>query len=197
MSGNFIVSNSDSDPTIIKGDNAILSNRYAGALLDLAEKDGLIDVVMADMDKVKALWQESPDFRTIASDPRIGSEKIIKIVDDAISPLKLNELTRKFLLVAAGNHRLNIIPVFVQKFIEAVNVKRGEFSAKVCVASSLSEEQYKKLSEKLASALGGNVKLFVKEDPSILGGLTVQVGSQLFDASIRTQLEHMERSLRK
>ena len=190
------MSNNASDPIVIQGDNAILSDRYAGALLELAEKDGLIDAVVADMDKIKVLWEESSDFRTIASDPRLDSKSIQKVVDSIVSVAELNELTRRFLLVAARNHRLNIIPVVIQKFIEDVNTKRGEFSARVRVASSLSDEQYKKLAKKLSSMLGGKVKLLVKEDPSILGGLTVQIGSQLFDASVKTQLEHMERSLR-
>ncbi|MCL2473400.1 MAG: ATP synthase F1 subunit delta [Alphaproteobacteria bacterium] len=189
------MSNNAADPIVIQGDTAILSDRYAGALLELAEKEGLVDAVALDVDKIKVLWEESADFRSIASDPRLDSKSNEKIVDSIVSAAELNELTRKFLLVAARNHRLNIIPVFIQKFTEALNIKRGEFSARVCVASSLSDEQYKKLADKLSSVLGGKVKLVVKEDASILGGLTVQIGSQLFDASVKTHLEHMERSL--
>jgi len=189
------MSNNNSEQMVMSGTNAILSERYAGVLLELADEKGLIDDVSNDVEKLFAVWNESGDFREIASDPRLDANNIKRIVENLSKALELNDLTKRFLLAAAHNHRLNIIPAFVQKFREELSTKRGEFSAKVCVASALSDSQYKKLADKLSSVLNGKVNLFVKEDPEILGGMTVQVGSQLFDASVKTQLAHMERSL--
>ena len=81
-------------------------------------------------------------------------------------------------------------------FLEEVAARRGEYQADVRTARPLSPAQRDALIAALGAVTGGKINLTVVEDPSILGGLTVKLGSQFIDASVKTKLEHLERSLR-
>ena len=61
----------------------------------------------------------------------------------------------------------------------------------------MSEDQKQKLLVALGAAVGRKVSLHVEEDVSLLGGLTVKMGSQFIDASVKTKLDLLERNLRK
>jgi F-type H+-transporting ATPase subunit delta len=65
---------------------------------------------------------------------------------------------------------------------------RGEVTAKVTSAHPLTAEQLKTLTANLKTRVGRDVAVATTVDPAILGGLVVQLGSQLIDGSIRTRL---------
>lgn len=75
-------------------------------------------------------------------------------------------------------------------------VKRGEFTALVTVAKSMSKEQEEKLSAQLGKMMSGTVKLVVEQDPSLIGGMVIKMGSRLIDASVKGKLARIERQLK-
>lgn len=187
---------SDSSTLAVAGETAILAARYVEALFELAEQKGALDAVLADLAALKGLWKDSAEWRFIATDPRIGAADAEKAVAKAAVAAKLHKLTANFLAVLAQNHRLNLLPLLIEKFMDAVSAKRGEFRADVRVAKPLSDEQRDKLSSLLSSAIKGTVRLSMINDPSIIGGLTVKVGSQFIDGSVKTKLDLLERKLK-
>ena len=70
--------------------------------------------------------------------------------------------------------------------------RRGEISAEVTSAQSLSEDQARAVEEALQRVEGRNVALSMKVDPALIGGMVVQVGSRMIDSSIKTQLDRMK-----
>ncbi len=180
----------------VSGDISVLAERYIGALFELAEQGGILDTVLSDMTGLRDLWNKSAELRFIAMDPRIGSEDVVKAAKTVAATAKLNKLTSNFIAVLAQNHRLNLLPVLIERFLDDVSAKRGEFRADVRVARPIAQDQVHKLSSLLSAATGGKIRLSMIEDPSIVGGLTVKVGSQFIDASIKTKLDLLERSLK-
>jgi len=84
----------------------------------------------------------------------------------------------------------------VEKFFEELDIRRGEFVAHVRVARKMPDAQLDALSASLSAAISGKVRLSVMEDPSIIGGMTVRLGSQFIDASVKTRLDRLECTLR-
>jgi F-type H+-transporting ATPase subunit delta len=68
-------------------------------------------------------------------------------------------------------------------------------AARVTAAHDLSKEQLLQLRASLSDAIGKTVTLDVRTDAGLLGGLIVQVGSTVYDGSIRSQLDDMKRRL--
>ncbi len=190
------VSENSTASSPVSGDNAVLVERYIDALFDLAEQEGAVDAVVSDMLNLRKLWNESPEWRFIASDPRLNHETVTSIVQKVAETAKVDKITANFLHIVAQNRRLNLLPMLINGLMSEVSERRGEYRADVRVAHPLTEEQGDKLKALLSAATGGQIKLAVTEDPTILGGLTVKVGSQYIDASIKTRLDRLERTLR-
>jgi len=185
-----------SDAAPRAGDKATLAHRYVGSLYDLAEQENAVDVVAADMRALRRLWEECAEWRFIASDPRLSNEAVGAAAHEVSTMTKMSKLTSNFLSVVAQNRRLSLLPALIDGFLEEVAIRRGEYKVNVRTAQALSPLQRDNLIASLSKTMGGKIHMNVIEDPSILGGLTVKLGSQFIDASVKTKLEHLERSLR-
>ena len=102
----------------------------------------------------------------------------------------------KFLGVLAENRRLADLPKMIDAFDAIVADHRGEVTAKVTSAHPLSAAQLKELTANLKSRVGRDVTVAATVDPAILGGLVVQLGSQLIDGSIRTRLNSFAQAMK-
>jgi len=82
-------------------------------------------------------------------------------------------------------------------FAELVAEKRGQLSAEVISAVALDGERTKAVEQAVAKMAGADsVQLALRVDPSLIGGLVVRIGSQMFDASIKTKLKRLEAAMK-
>ncbi len=181
---------------LLAGDDAALVARYVGSLYTLAEQENAVDAVVADIRGLRRLWGESAEWRFIANDPRIPHQSVCDATATVAKSSGFNKLTANFLSVVATNRRLNILPALVEGFLAEVAKRRGEYHADIRAARALTNQQHESLVASLTAVMGGKVHINVIEDPSILGGLTIKLGSQLIDASVKTRLDHLERKLK-
>ncbi len=171
--------------------------RYAQALYDLAEQDGAVAAVEADLRGLDQARADSPDFRRLLDSAVIGHEDkargLLAIADAA----QVSSLTRKFLGLLGGNGRVAALPAVASAFRRIAAEKRGATAAEVVTAIALTPAQRDGIAAALRQAIGRDPEMIMRVDPSILGGLRVKVGSRLFDASLRTRLDQMRFALRR
>lgn len=177
------------------GDLAILAGRYATALYALADQDKVVDAVTLEMRALRRLWDECAEWRMVAVDPRLTQTESDRLVSVVVKSCGLGSLSTNFVLLVGKNRRLAALPAMIDRFLADVASRRGEHHADVRTAKALTSAQRDALVASLAAATGGKVHLSVVEDASILGGLTVKIGSQFIDASVKTKLDRLERSL--
>lgn len=165
-----------------------LTGRYASALFDLARESNAIDGVQKSLATLKAALTDSADLAALVSSPVVGRADAAKAIAAVAASLKLDSLTGKFLGVLAENRRLADLSGMIDAFNAIVAAHRGEVTAKVTSAHPLSADQLSALAANLKTRVGRDVQIATTVDPAILGGLVVQLGSQLIDGSIRTRL---------
>lgn len=165
-----------------------LAGRYASALFDLARESNAIDSVKKSLADLRVGLAESADLSALIASPVVGRTDAAKAIEAVAKAMKLDSLTAKFLGVLAENRRLADLPKMIDAFDAIVADHRGEVTAKVTSAHPLTAEQLKTLTANLKSRVGRDVTVAATVDPAILGGLVVQLGSQLIDGSIRTRL---------
>ncbi|PQM26131.1 F0F1 ATP synthase subunit delta [Sphingopyxis lindanitolerans] len=165
-----------------------LAGRYASALFDLARESNAIDGVQASLATLKAALADSADLAALVSSPIVGRTDAANAIGAVAKAMKLDSLTTKFLGVLADNRRLADLVGMIDAYNRIVAAHRGEVTAKVTSAHPLSAEQLKALAANLKTRVGRDVQIATHVDPAILGGLVVQLGSQLIDGSIRTRL---------
>jgi F-type H+-transporting ATPase subunit delta len=181
---------------IIAGDEAVLARRYARALVELADEQKQIDAVTADLGMLQHMVAGSPEFNAIANHPRLSETQLLSATKKVAAAAKLGALSANFIGLLAKNRRLSLLNSVADIFLDQIAERRGEFTADVTTARPLSPTQQDALTAKLSAWTGGKVHLAIQNDPSLLGGIVVKMGSKLIDASLKTKLARLERALK-
>jgi len=175
---------------------ASLSGRYATALFELARDAKAIDAVEKSMRAIAQAVRESADLKALTSNPVLSRSDAKKAIAAVAKAMKLDALTAKTLGVLADNRRLNETAAVARAFSTLAAAHRGEVTAEVTSAHALSAAQTKALLASLKSRVGSTVAIQTKVDPSLLGGLTVKIGSQMIDNSIKTRLNTLANAMK-
>ncbi len=176
-----------SNKVIVSG----LAGRYARALFDLANESKALEKVEADLSKLISMLDESAEMRTFVSSPIYGRKEQISAVSAVAKLADLGDIATKFLGVLAANRRLNILSSVIAGFSQFMSKHRGEISAEVTSAYELTKTQLKELKKELMASVGHDVTIDAVVDESLLGGLTVKVGSLMVDSSLKTKLDNL------
>ena len=168
-----------------------ISGRYAVALFELADEAKALDAVESDLSELKAMTAESADMRDLVTSPLYSREQQSKGIAGVAQAAKLHALTEKFLGVLAANRRLSALGAIISSFEKLLAHHRGEVKAEVVSARKLTKKQLGDLEKKLKLAVGHDVAIDATVDESLLGGLTVQVGSRMVDDSLKTKLNNL------
>ncbi len=178
------------------GITASLAGRYALALYALADEQGTVATIEGDLGRVSSAIAESADLAKLLHDPELSRDAATRAIAAVSGVLALDPLTAKFLGVLAGNRRLNRLTEVIAAFAAIAADARGEVTADVTTAHPLSNEQLAALTARLARREGRAVTLRTHIDPALLGGLVVQIGSQMIDGSIRTRLNSLAQAVK-
>ena len=169
-----------------------VGGRYAQALFDLANDENKLAAVEADLKALKSMSADSKDLRTLLASPAFSAEDKGKALSALAAKAKLNPVTRKFLGLLAANGRASALASVITGFENLAATARGAVSAQVTTAVPLTAAQSKGVAAALRTALGKDPEIETRVDPSLLGGIKVQVGSRLFDASLRSKLDSLK-----
>jgi F-type H+-transporting ATPase subunit delta len=175
---------------------ASLAGRYATALFELARDAKAIDAVEKSLSAVASAINESADLKALTSSPVLTRTDGTKAIAAVAKSMKLDALTTKTLGVLAQNRRLSETAAVARAFTALAASHRGEITAEVTSAHALSAAQMKTLAAKLKARVGSDVAIQTKVDPSLLGGLTVKIGSQMIDTSIKTRLNTLANAMK-
>jgi F-type H+-transporting ATPase subunit delta len=178
-----------------------LAERYAQALLALADDrrkadPGVADRIATDLDRLFALWRDDEAFRAFVADPRLDSASQKKGAFAILDRAGIGGDVRNLVGVLVANRRLSALPQVAQAFGALLATRRGQQTAHVTSAHSLTDTQRAQISARLTEAGFSGVKLSEQVDPSILGGLIVRIGSRLYDNSIKSKLQRLQYAMK-
>jgi len=171
--------------------------RYATALFELAREEKAVDAVKADLDKFEGLLNESADLKRLVRSPVFSADVQQKALVAVLAKAGIGGITAKFLNVLTANRRLFVVSDVIRGIRGLVAKFKGEATADVTVAETLSDKNLDSLKTALKSVTGKDVVLNVKVDPSIIGGLVVKLGSRMVDSSLRTKLNSIKHAMKE
>jgi len=175
--------------------SSIVSQRYAKALIEMAEEGKKLDKVEKDLNDLSSMIQGSVDFSETIRSPLNNQEALFKAMDAISTKAKFQDITKNFLGVLVQNRRLDILPRIIDAFNAALDERRGAITVNVEVAQDLTAKQLKDLQDAISKAMGKDVAVNAKVEPGILGGMVVTVGSTMIDDSVRRKLERLKVSM--
>ena len=180
------------EPTSVSG----LAGRYATALFELARETDTIEAVAADLASVRAMLRESADLRRAARSPLIARAEKSAAMAALAQRARLGKPVAGFLGVAARNGRLFALEAAIRAFDALLARHRGEIDAEVVTARPLDAKRTAAIAGALARASGRHVLSKARVDETLLGGLTVRLGSRMIDASVRARLRALEAAMK-
>ncbi|MGA2337564.1 MAG: ATP synthase F1 subunit delta [Terriglobales bacterium] len=165
---------------------------YARAFADVVmTKSNLLDParMLQELHGIEALLKESDPLRRVLENPSIpGNSK--RAVLDAITPrLGTTRQVRNFVAIITDNRRLPLFSEILKQVEQELDDRQGFAEAQVSSARQLNDPEKQMLEVEIAKMTGKKVRARYAQDASLLGGAVVQVGSTIYDGSVKGQLE--------
>ena len=168
---------------------------YARAIMDAAGSPEKANALRGELAQFATALRGSAELRELYANPGIDTATKISITRQLGGRMQLSELAARTLEVLLAHHRVNDLDGIVEALGEYVNAALGIAVAKVRSAKPLGADEIRDLADTLSKKVGKKVELDVKTDPRLLGGFVVQIGSEIWDASVAGKINKFRESL--
>jgi F-type H+-transporting ATPase subunit delta len=166
-----------------------LTRNYAEALLN-ASGDEVNDAV-EELEAIEAqILRPNPRFAAILASPSVSEAEKDRILVDTFEGRALPTVVR-FLRVLNRHGRLALLWSVIRQARTVLDRRQNRKPVTVRSAVPLDEGQIEAVKGRLASMIHASPVITLEVDPSLIGGLVVQVGDDVYDASVRTRLERI------
>jgi F-type H+-transporting ATPase subunit delta len=164
------------------------------ASLDAADARGELDGVEDELFRFGRIIGGDRELGRILSDRKASVEGKRALLDRLLSG-RVSPVTEQLLRNVLTGPHVGTAENAIERLSDVASRRRGQSVARVTSAVALTAEQEQRLSDVLRRIYGRTVGLQITVDPSVLGGLIVQVGDEVIDGSIAHRLEAAERRL--
>lgn len=176
--------------------NVSVARRYARALLDIAAESALLDKVSDQLSDFVKVLSESKDLNDVLANPAYDRAQRFAIVDHLAQSMQLSLPVANLLRLLVERNRMNSLPDIQRLYADLADARSGRVRGRVTSAVPLTDDVVKKLETSLEKMTQRDVVLETKVDPTLIGGVSAQVGNTVIDGSVKYQLEVMRRELR-
>jgi F-type H+-transporting ATPase subunit delta len=173
---------------------SVASSRYAKALLDVLYPSKA-ESGRDQLRKFFSVLSVEQDARQVLENPTLSPENRKDLLAKIGDALALDTPIRNFLGLLIDRNRLDLLEEIVATYETLLDEKQGVVKARVTTALELDTSQREHVSARLHALTGKKVRMETVVDPSLIGGLVAQVGSTIYDGSIRQQLQTFKNSL--
>lgn len=169
---------------------------YGQSLFDLATEENLTDQLLPQLEMIRQIFAENPDYIRLLSEPSIPRNERLKLLDDAMRG-QVHIYILNLLKILLENDLLRDFGACVKRFRALYYEANGIAEAVVTSAVALTGEQAAQLTEKLVRITGKKIILTQKVDASVLGGLRVEVDGRLLDGTVTGRLDEIRKKVNR
>jgi F-type H+-transporting ATPase subunit delta len=168
---------------------------YSRALFEVAKEHDVLDRMHDELGQFADALADDRNLQVFLFSPYFSSEEkkegVSRIVADA-DPRLVN-----FLQLLAERHRMPVLFRIRRSFDEMWAEENRLLPVTVTSAVDLDEELVQEIGRRIGEQTGRRVELSSSVDPDVLGGLKVQVGNLVLDATVRNRLEQLRKQVTK
>jgi F-type H+-transporting ATPase subunit delta len=176
--------------------NKTAALRYARALLDVAVKERApLDAIGDELSAFVDLFKQNPSLEKVMLHPAVPVQRKRAVMVVLVERARLSPILAKLLVLLAERDRLVLLPDLPSAYRERVLDHQQIVRAEVTTASPIGPDRAQAIERGLAKVTGRTVRLGVRTDPSLIGGVVARIGDTIYDGSVTTQLERMKKRL--
>ncbi len=172
-------------------------SRYANALFQLAKEAKVIDTVYNDLTSLDVTINSDVEILKFIQNPSIKKSLKVQFFNTVSQKLELSKLTENFIGLIIKKNRVHYILEMIRAFNDLLSELKGIKSANITSAYKLSDEEVSKIKMKLKDKFNSDFNINLLTDSSLIGGLKIQVGSQMIDSSIKNQLNLLKAKMKE
>jgi F-type H+-transporting ATPase subunit delta len=173
--------------------NKTAAIRYARALLDVAVKEkAALDQIGDELAAFVDLFKQNPALEKVMLNPAVPVPRKRAAMTQLVDRARLLPILSKLLVLLAERDRLVLLPDLLFAFRERVLDHQQVVRAEVTTATPIGPDRAKAIEQGLALLTGRSVRLGVRTDRSIIGGVVTRIGDTIYDGSVTRQLELMK-----
>ncbi|HWM93621.1 MAG TPA: ATP synthase F1 subunit delta [Thermoanaerobaculia bacterium] len=169
---------------------------YSKAMLDLAEEQGEADNLLGELQEAVKFLGRSPEFEQFLGSPLVDDEDRSRTLERAFRG-RASDLLVDSLQVVNRKGRLGLLRAIAEGYRIEHSLVRGIVEAHVRTAIPLSEALRARVRESVARYTGKQPRLIEKVDPSLIGGIVIDVEGRKIDGSVASKLRELGQALER
>lgn len=169
----------------------VVAARYAQALLSSLSSESEFDKAYLDLSELADTFKSSDDFKRVVESPLYKKAVKLKILSALLDKASYSSEVKNLALLLLKEERFSMISAVVASYKEALNLKLLRAEATVEIAQELSSSDKEELEGKLKALSGKTLEVKYVVNADLLGGFVAKIGHQIWDYSIKGQLEDM------
>lgn len=150
---------------------------------------------LQELHNIEILFKESDQLRRVLENPAIAGDRKRAVLDAISKRMGTTQQVRNFVAVLTDHRRLSLFSEILKQLEQELNDRMGLAEAQVSTARQLSDSEKTMLEAEITKLTGKKVKAKYGQDAALLGGAVVQVGSTIYDGSVKGQLEKIRQQL--
>jgi F-type H+-transporting ATPase subunit delta len=168
-----------------------VAERYASALIEASGKHA--NQITTDLEQLHlSLLNGAQYYLDLLNSPVHNHTERTKCIDAIQKQLKLHKYVASLLRLLAANRRLNLLSMIIERYLYLKHKLNNEYVALVTSVTKLTKTQATQVQKSLEKESGKKILVENIVDPSILGGLIIQLESLVIDNSIRSKLNKIK-----
>ena len=174
-----------------------VSKRYAKALLSLGQEDGQFQEYGRDLRDFTGFCAQHSEFRQVIANRVFTVEDRKKILQIILEKGDFPATIKNFLYLLLDKNRIGAIEE-ITGYYESLTDNLSNFArAEIITPRPLKDEALGRLEKVLEEMTSKKVKIQVKEDESLIGGILVKIGDLVLDGSLKAQINGLKESLKR
>ena len=171
-----------------------LGKEYGEALFELARDERQLEAFDGELAEIGALVKAQPDFVRLLCSRAIERDARIQVVGTTFAG-RVHPYIVNFMKLLVEKERFDCFPDCIVWFHQRYNEEFGIVEAVVTSAVKLSDNDCSALRQKLQQMSGRRVTLITRVDPSLIGGVRVEMEGRRYDNTIQNKLGRLKQSM--
>lgn len=171
----------------------VAQRMYARALYEAARDEGKLDEVAGELAALARSFEDVPELRRFLRNPQVDPSEKATVLEQITEGV--HDLVRNFVRLAAEKGRAGELPEIEEELQALVARAQNRLAVELTTAHELSDDDARSIVETIEQASGRSIEATRSVDPSLIGGIVLQIGSFRADGSVRGRLERLRREL--
>ena len=173
---------------------SVVGDRYAESLFDLAKEENKVTQYLDDIKLVGEVLDSDPQIVQFFNHVLIENDKKIQLLDQSFKG-NVDQYVLNLLKLLVQSRRIRYIYDIVKSYINLSNQYLGIEEGMIYTPYELTDQQIQDIEKAISQKENKKVTLKVSIDPSLLGGIKVQIANRIYDGTIKNKVEMLKKEL--